>query len=257
MPVAREESGAPVYEEIGVGYTRFRQPDPRIESLIHAALRDARRVVNVGAGTGSYEPVDRVVLAVEPSPQMIRQRPRTAAPCVRGDAAVLPFEDGEFDAAMALLTLHHWPQPEAGLRELRRVASGVVIFTFDPSIHNAFWLFRDYVPAITTLQSTAGVIAVDRIAEIIEADRVEPVLVSHDCIDGFGCAYWRRPHAYLDPDVRRCISGFGLVDPGAVTPGVERLRSDLETRRWHERYAELLDLDEFDGGLRLVVRDPR
>jgi SAM-dependent methyltransferase len=176
---------------------------------------------------------------------------------VRGDAAALQFEDGEFDAAMALLTLHHWPHPEAGLRELLRVANGVVIFTFDPAIHNAFWLFRDYVPAVATLRSTAGVIGIERIAEIIDADRVEPVLVPHDCIDGFGCAYWRRPHAYLDQEVRRCISGFGLLDPDEVTPGIERLRSDLETRRWHDRYRRLLDLDEFDGGYRLIVRDPR
>jgi SAM-dependent methyltransferase len=258
MSAVRETPEAsPIYDAIGVGYSRFRRSDPRIEALILAALGDARRVVNVGAGTGSYEPADRAVLAVEPSPQMIRQRSRTAAPCVRGDATRLQFEDGEFDAAMAILTLHHWLQPEVGLRELRRVANGVVVFTFDPSIHNAFWLFRDYVPAITTLESTAGVLAVDRIAEIIDADRVEPVLVPHDCMDGFGCAYWRRPHAYLDPDVRRCISAFGLIDSRAVTRGVERLRSDLETRRWHERYRLLLDLEAFDGGLRLVVRDPR
>ena len=248
---------APVYDELGIGYARFRRADPRIEARIHAAVGDARRVVNVGAGTGSYEPANRAVVAIEPSPQMIRQRPRTAAPCVRGDAAALQFEDGEFDAAMALLTLHHWPQPEVGLRELGRVANRVVIFTFDPAIHNAFWLFRDYVPAITTLASTAGVIGVDRIAEIIDADRVEPVLVPHDCMDGFGCAYWRRPQAYLDPDVRRCISGFGLLGPGAVTPGIERLRADLETGRWHDRYRRLLDLEEFDGGYRLIVRDPQ
>jgi SAM-dependent methyltransferase len=256
--VTRGRTGTPpVYDELGIGYARFRRVDPRIETLIHAALGDSHRVLNVGAGTGSYEPVDRTVVAVEPSPQMIRQRPRTAAPCVRGDAAALQFEDGEFDAAMALLTLHHWPQPEPGLRELLRVANGVVIFTFDPTIHNAFWLFRDYVPAVATLRSTAGVIGVERIAEVIDADRVEPVLVPHDCMDGFGCAYWRRPHAYLDPEVRRCISGFGLLDPGAVTPGIERLRSDLATRRWHDRHRRLLDLDEFDGGYRLIVRDPR
>jgi SAM-dependent methyltransferase len=245
---------APVYDEIGVGYARFRRPEPRIEAAVHSALGAARQVVNVGAGTGSYEPGDRAVVGVEPSPQMIRQRPRGAAPCVRATAAELPFGDQAFDGAMALLTVHHWPAPETGLRELCRVAAGVVILTFDPGVHNSFWLFRDYVPAITTLPTTAAAVGVEAVAEIIGADRVEPVLVPHDCRDGFGTAYWRRPHAYLDPDVRRCMSAFGLVDPATVRPGIERLRADLAAGRWHDRYRELLDLDELDVGLRLVVR---
>jgi SAM-dependent methyltransferase len=248
---------APVYDEIGVGYARHRKPDPRIESAIHAALANARRVLNVGAGTGSYEPLDRQVVAVEPSPAMIRQRPRSAAPCVRGDASSLPFEDGEFDAAMAVLTVHHWPNPQLGLCELGRVANGVAIFTFEPEIHNTFWLFADYVPAVTTLPSAGGALPVNRIAEIIEADRVVPVHVPHDCADGFGIAYWRRPHAYLDTDVRTCISAFGLLDPTDVLPGIERLRADLETGKWHERHGHLLDESTFDGGFRLVVREQR
>jgi SAM-dependent methyltransferase len=246
-----------VYDAIGVGYARHRRPDPRIEAAIHAALRDARTVLNVGAGTGSYEPVDRTVVAVEPSSEMIRQRAPTAAPCVQGDAAGLKFGDRQFDAAMALLTVHHWSEPRRGLRELSRVADRVVIFTFDPTIHNSFWLFRDYVPAIAELDSTAGVISVEAIAEIVGATRVEPVLVPHDCVDGFGWAYWRRPHAYLDPDVRRCISAFGLLDPADVAPGIERLRADLKTGRWQDRYHDLLDLKAIDGGFRLVVRDPQ
>lgn len=246
-----------VYDDIGVGYTRFRRPDPRIESAIHAALGSAETVLNVGAGTGSYEPTDRTVRAVEPSAEMIRQRPPNAAPCEQGDAASLPFDDQSFDAAMALLTVHHWPQPRRGLRELRRVASGVVVFTFDPAIHNEFWLFRDYVPAITTLDSTAGAIPVDDIAETIDADRIDTVLVPHDCHDGFGVAFWRRPERYLEPDVRRGISSFGLLPPSDVLPGIERLRSDLDTGRWHDRYCELLDRDTLDAGLRLVVRECR
>jgi SAM-dependent methyltransferase len=246
-----------VYDEIGVGYARHRRPDPRIESAIHAALGDASRVLNVGAGTGSYEPPNRQLVAVEPSPAMIRQRPRSAAPCVRGDASALPFEDGEFDAAMAVLTVHHWPKPEDGLGELRRVANGVVVFTFEPTVHNKFWLFTDYVPAVTRLPSAGGALPVERIAEIIEPDRVERVLVPHDCVDGFGVAYWRRPHAYLDPDVRRCISAFPLLDPEEVMPGIERLHKDLETGAWHDRHGHLLAADAFDGGFRLVVRGQR
>ncbi|HVE95245.1 MAG TPA: class I SAM-dependent methyltransferase [Acidimicrobiales bacterium] len=248
---------APVYDEIGVGYARYRRPDPRIGAAIHAALGDARRVLNVGAGTGSYEPLDRQVVAVEPSPAMIRQRSRAAAPCVRGDANALPFDDGEFDAAMAVLTVHHWAQPEHGLRELRRVANGIVVFTFDPGVHNSFWLFAEYVPAATTLPSTAGAPQPERIAEIVNADRIESVLIPHDCRDGFGCAYWRRPHSYLDAEVRRCISALQLLEPKDVLPGIERLRADLDTGVWQERHGRLLEADNFDGGLRLVVRDRR
>lgn len=250
------ESSAAVYDEIGAGYSRHRRPDPRIESAIHAALGDAETVLNVGAGTGSYEPTDRTVVAVDPSAEMIRQRPATAAPCARGDISTLDF-DGQFDAAMALLTVHHWPQPRRGLRALSRVADRLVIFTFDPEIHNSFWLFRDYVPAIAELDSTAGVIGVDAIAEVIGADRVETIPVPHDCVDGFGWAYWQRPHAYLDPAVRACISGFGLVDQDHVAAGIERLRVDLDTGAWRDRHRDLLDLDAIDGGFRLIVRERR
>lgn len=244
-----------VYDEIGVGYRRFRRPDRRIESAIRAALGPAATIVDVGAGSGSYEPADRTVTAVEPSAQMIRQRPTGAGSCVRGEAGALPFCDGAFDAAMAVLTIHHWPDPVRGLRELVRVAGRVVVLTFEPAIHNAFWLFRDYVPAIAQLESCSRVIGVDAVAEIIDADRIDPVLVPHDCVDGFGWAYWRRPHAYLDPDVRRCISGFALLGSEDAAPGIDRLRSDLATGRWHDRYRELLDLDAIDGGFRLVVRE--
>jgi SAM-dependent methyltransferase len=246
-----------VYDEIGSGYIRFRRPDPRIESAIVSALGNANRVVDVGAGTGSYEPEDRQVVAVEPSARMAMQRPTNAAPCVRGDARSLPFDDRTFDAAMAVLTLHHWPEPIRGLRELVRVAKRVVVFTFEPAIHNAFWLFRDYVPAIAELDSCAQVMSVDAVAEVLQADRVEPVLVPHDCLDGFGWAYWRRPQAYLEADVRRCISGFALLNEHEVAPGIERLRKDLETGTWHNRYHDLLHLDAIDGGFRLVVKDPR
>jgi len=250
-------TGSALYDQIGVGYARFRRPDPRIESAINAALGGAQTVVNVGAGTGSYEPNDRKVVAVEPSAEMIRQRPPGAAPCVWGDVSSLQFDDMSFDAAMAVLTVHHWPQPQRGLRELSRVARGVVVLAFDPDIHNAFWLFRDYVPAVTKLKSNAGALPVGEIAEILDADRIEPVLVPHDCVDGFGVAYWRRPSWYLDPDARRCISSFGLLGPEDTIPGIERLRGDLDTGRWHRRHRDLLDVDAFDAGLRLVVRDSR
>jgi SAM-dependent methyltransferase len=248
---------SPVYDEIGIGYSLFRRPDPRIDAVIQSALGTSMRVLNVGAGTGSYEPAGRMVVAVEPSPEMIRQRPRSAAPCLRGHAADLPFEDGEFDAAMAVLTVHHWTDPASGLRELRRVANAAVILAIDPPVHNSFWLFRDYLPEISALSTTGGAMPVDAIAEVVGADRVETVLIPRDCFDGFGVAYWCRPDAYLDPDVRRCISAFGLVHPDAVSASIDRLREDLRCGAWHDRYGDLLERETFDGGLRLIVRDAR
>jgi SAM-dependent methyltransferase len=245
-----------VYAHPGARYAAFRQPDPRIEATIHRALGEAQRVVNVGAGTGSYEPSGRTVVAVEPAPEMIRARRRDAAPCVRGHAESLPFEDGEFDAAMAILTLHHWHDSSRGLRELCRVASAVVVVTFDPDVHNDFWLFRDYFPAVAALPTTRDALAVDTIAELINASCVEPILVPSECTDGFGSAYWRRPAAYLDPAVRHAISAFSFLSEADIGRGVSRLASDLRSGRWLDRYGPLLEKDEFDGGLRLIVCAP-
>jgi SAM-dependent methyltransferase len=247
----------PSYDDIGIGYARYRRPDPRIQAAIDSALGMAGTVVNVGAGTGSYEPSDRCVLAVEPSSEMIAQRPPGSAPCLRGVAEALRFGDDAFDAGMALLTVHHWSAPRDGLRELARVARAVVVFTFEPELHNDFWLWRDYIPSIAQLPTTAGALSVEEIASAIDADRIETVLVPHDCVDGFGWAYWRRPKAYLDEEVRRCISGFGLAPPDDVRAGMERLGDDLDSGRWHDRHAALLNLDAIDGGFRLVVRDIR
>jgi SAM-dependent methyltransferase len=242
------------YDRIGLGYARFRKPDPRIAARLMSALEDARTVVNVGAGTGSYEPTDRVVVAVEPSGEMIKQRPPHAAPCIRAAAERLPVVDQSFDAAMGILTIHHWSDPFAGLRELVRVSRRVVLFAYDPTIHSSFWLWQEYFPA------AAGVCAdselpIEQVAQIIGADRVEAVLVPHDCTDGFGPAYWRRPDAYLDPEVRSCISGLARLRWEDLEPGINRLRQDLDTGAWHTRHRDLLNLNAIDAGLRLVVRE--
>jgi len=242
------------YDRIGVGYARFRKPDPRIAAEIWSALGDALTVVNVGAGTGSYEPDDRVVLAVEPSEAMVKQRPPDAAPCVRAIAEQLPLADQSFDAAMAILTIHHWSDPVKGLRELARVARRVVVFTYEPVIHNAFWLWQEYFPAAGSA-SAASELPVEQVAETIGADRIETLLVHHDCTDGFGPAYWRRPAAYLDPDVRACISGLARLSDTDFAHGAQRLRADLETGAWQTRHRNLLDIETIDAGLRLVVRD--
>jgi SAM-dependent methyltransferase len=242
------------YDRIGVGYARFRKPDPRIAAEIWSALGDALTVVNVGAGTGSYEPDDRVVLAVEPSEAMVKQRPPDAAPCVRATAEHLPLADQSFDAAMAILTIHHWSDPVKGLRELARVARRVVVFTYEPAIHNAFWLWQEYFPAAGSA-SAASELPVEQVAETIGADRIETLLVHRDCTDGFGPAYWRRPAAYLDPDVRACISGLARLSDTDFAHGAQRLRADLETGAWQTRHRNLLDIETIDAGLRLVVRD--
>jgi len=246
-------SSAQLYDTIGATYTVTRRTEPRIAAQIRAALGDARTVVNVGAGTGSYEPGDCDVTAVEPSALMRAQRPAGAAPCVAGFADSLPFDDGSFDAAMAICTLHHWPDPIAGLREMRRVAPLVVVLTFDSSDaawRDRFWLIRDYLPEVADL--IVGRPSVGELADAIGA-RIEPVFIPWDCADGFFEAYWRRPEAYLDESVRRGISVWTRVGPDVERRAVHRLRDDLASGRWAERNRELLDLDSAELGLRLLV----
>jgi len=244
----------PRYDTIGRAYARYRRPDPRIAIQIETALSDAVTVVDVGAGTGSYEPPGRRVVAVEPSGVMARQRADSAAPVVHAVAEELPFTDGAFDAAMAIFTIHHWTDVIAGLHDMVRVGRRVVVLTFDPEVHSTFWLTTDYVPEANALPS-ARIIGPEVVADTIDADRVETVPVPADCIDGFNWAYWRRPDAYLHPDVRACISGLALLPADLVARRMERLRSDLADGTWERRHGRLLDLDMIDGGLRLVVRE--
>jgi SAM-dependent methyltransferase len=245
--------GAQLYDAIGSAYPATRRTEPRIAARVWDALGDARTVLNVGAGTGSYEPPDRDVTAVEPSAVMRALRPVDAAPCVAAAAASLPFEDQSFDAAMAFSTVHHWLDPIAGLREMRRVARRVVVFTHDSSDagwRHRFWLSRDYLPEVADL--VAGRPSAGVLAHAIGA-RVEPVLVPWDCVDGFFEAYWRRPEAYLDEHVRRAVSVWTRVGPQAEQRAVSQLRDDLSSGRWAERNRELVTLDAAELGLRLFV----
>jgi SAM-dependent methyltransferase len=243
-------SSAQLYDTIGATYTVTRRTEPRIAARVWAALGDARTVLNVGAGTGSYEPADRDVTAVEPSAVMRAQRSAGAAPCVAGTAESLPFEDQSFDAAMAFATIHHWRDPIAGLREMRRVARRVVVFTFDASDLDRFWLNRDYLPEFADL--LAGRPPLTDLARAIGA-RTEPVLIPWDCADGFYEAYWRRPEAYLDENVRRGTSIWASVGPDAEQRAVHSLGADLASGRWAERNRDLLDLDAAELGLRLLI----
>ncbi|BBH69569.1 MerR family transcriptional regulator [Actinoplanes sp. OR16] len=242
-----------LYDEIGAAYPATRRTEPRIAARVWEALGDARTVLNVGAGTGSYEPADREVTAVEPSAVMRALRGPGSAPCVAARAERLPFEDQSFDAAMAFSTVHHWQDPIAGLREMRRVARRVVVFTHDASDagwRNRFWLIRDYLPETAGL--VAGRPSAVQLAAAIGA-RLEPVLVPWDCADGFFEAYWRRPAAYLEERVRRAVSVWTRVGPEAERRAVARLREDLATGRWEQRNRELAGLDAAELGLRLLV----
>jgi SAM-dependent methyltransferase len=243
-------SSALLYDTIGATYTVTRRTEPRIAAQIWAALGDAESVLNVGAGTGSYEPPDRQVLAVEPSAVMRSQRLPSAAPCLAATAERLPFEDQSFDAAMAIATVHHWQDPIVGLREMRRVARRVVVFTFDLSGLSQFWLTRDYLPELADL--LVGRPSLAEQAGAIGA-RIEPVLIPWDCVDGFFEAYWRRPEAYLDENVRRGISVWAKLGPDVEQRAVRSLRDDLASGRWVERNGDLVGLDAADLGLRLLI----
>ena len=240
-----------LYDRIGANYAQYRRPDPRIEAAIVDALGSARTIVNVGAGTGSYEPQDRDLVAVEPSETMIRQRRGKKAAVVRASALALPFADGAFDAAMAILTVHHWPDQERGLRELGRVAKRCVIFTCDAT-HPWIWLIRDYFPE-AAVEAGRILPPLDFYRGIFRRMDIRTVPVPHDCSDGFFQAYWRRPQAYLDANVRRAISYF--AKRGEWDDGLAALKRDLEDGTWMRRNGHLMDLREIDAGYRLIVAE--
>ena len=259
-----------VYDTIGLGYVAHRRADPRWEALITEQLGDGRVVVNVGAGTGNYEPVDRAVIAIEPSSVMVGQRPAGAAPVLRASGSALPLPSGCADVAMAILTLHHWDDWAAGLAELCRVAPRRVVLTMDFELHSRLWLLEDYMPEVGEATRRLGPGA-EVVAEIIGATSVSastsastsspnpastiPLLVPRDMQDGVLGAYWCRPEAYLDPAVRANCSGLALAEPAVVARGVAALEADLSSGEWQRRHADLAELPAIDLGYRLVVAD--
>ena len=245
------------YDASRAAYAATRRPDPSIAAAIERALGDARTVVNVGAGAGSYESPEREIVAVEPSAVMREQRPPGSARVIDARAEALPLEDASADAAMAILTVHHWEDQRAGLRELRRVARGpVVVLTYDPEQADAFWLVRDYLPELAEIDRERFLTIAETVAELGGRAVVERVPIPHDCRDGFLGAFWRRPELYLEPAVRPGISTFGELDPAVLERALQRLRNDLDSGAWRRNYGGLLTLEELDIGYRLITARP-
>lgn len=242
------------YDRAGRTYSLTRQPDPRIGAVIEHALHRMATVANIGAGTGSYEP-SNTVIAVEPSHVMITQRRAEAAPAVRAVAEHLPIGTDAVDASIALLTVHHWSDVDAGIAEMIRVARRrVVILTWDDTVFRQFWLLREYLPAAAETDARLAV-PITKLVSLLGTVSIQTVPVPHDCVDGFGGAYWRRPHAYLDETVRAGISMFALTPKPLLAKGLERLRVELSNGAWARRHADLLDVPQLDLGYRLLVSD--
>jgi SAM-dependent methyltransferase len=240
-----------VYDRIGTGYRRGRQQDPRIAAVLWTALEDASPVLNVGAGSGSDEPDDRPVVAVEPSAVMLSQHPPGAV--LQATAEALPFAGGSFGAAMGVLTVHHWGDRARGLAELRRVSRGpVVLFVRDPEAAPWWWLYH-YFPATARLEKNRETRLGDLAAMLGGRVEVIPVPIPADCTDGFNAAYWSRPAAYLDPEVWRSMSALALIPDQDRADGIRRLAADTDSGEWHRRWGHLLDLTELDLGYRVLV----
>ncbi len=242
----------PLYDTIASGYAAARREDERIAARLHEALGTAERVLNIGAGTGNYEPRDRNVVAVEPSVAMIAQRPRGAAPVIRGVAEALPIGSGSADAVMAVLTLHHWNDLDTGLREMMRVASRQVILLYDAAEVGRFW-GMGYFPEALDLPSERRAPDVDRLTRVLHVISSQSLPIPFDCTDGFGAAFWGRPEAYLDPSVQRGMSWLAQLPSSVRRRGVARLAKDLRSGSWDERFGHLRHRKELDVGYRLVV----
>mgnify|MGYP000265307723 CR=1 FL=1 len=244
------------YNALGTAYSASRRADPDIEALIHSQLGAARFVLNVGAGTGNYEPADRHVVALEPSVQQRAQRPTHLPPALIGTAQSIPFDDNSFDAAMAILTVHHWPDPAAGLREVRRVTQGaVVIMAFDPAGETEFWL-KDYLPEMAALERTRDTDFGLMKRVVGGRCAVIDVPVRRECTDWFQSALYARPEELLKPEVRAAQSMWRFLDEGLVARFVAALSADLESGQWDDRYGHYRTKPSIKTQLRLIVSHP-
>jgi SAM-dependent methyltransferase len=241
-----------LYDRISSNYAQVRREDPRIAARIHQALGDATTVLNVGAGTGNYEPRDRDVVSVEPSLAMIVQRRDRSSRVVRGVAEALPMRSDSADVAMAVLTLHHWSDLDAGLREMARVAPRQLIFLFDAADTNRFWAM-EYFPEALDLASERRAPDVERLRTVLDVTECQPVPIPIDCTDGIGAAYWGRPEAYLDPAVQQGMSWLAQLPSPVRASGTARLAEDLRSGRWDERFGHFRGEPALDVGYKLVA----
>lgn len=246
------------YDAIGIGYSRTRHEDPRFRAQIHAALGNARTVVNVGAGTGAYEPSDLHVIAIEPSDVMAAQRARELAPAIRASAGSIPLRDGSVDAAMAILSVHHWDEArEQGVRELRRVARGaVVILTYDPTVSGLMWLMADYLPEVARLDLQIFP-PPQQLEEWLGGDvRIDTVPIPRDTPDWMLGSFWAHPERVLDASARAATSGFARMPSHVVDRVASEVSRDLASGLWDHRHGHLRTLDALDVGLRLIAARP-
>ncbi|QSE98667.1 class I SAM-dependent methyltransferase [Fulvivirga lutea] len=239
----------PYYDQIGINYSNLRKPDSRIQSSINKELATAKTVLNIGAGTGSYEPKNKDVIAVEPSEIMIKQRPYDAAPVIKASAENLPFSDKQFDWAIGILTIHHWDDLELGLSEMQRTSHNQLLFTWDPD-HPGFWMSQDYFPEVLQIDKSIFP-AIGKIQRILKNVEVIKVPIPFDCSDGFGSAYWRRPEAYLSSNVRNATSTFNKIKNTEM--GLLKLSRDLQSGFWFKKYGHLLELTEIDLGFCILI----
>ena len=246
-----QRPGVQLYESIGARYGAIRQPDHRLHARIVRALGDARPVLNVGAGTGNYEPSDRPLVALEPSEVMVRQRRPGSAPVVRGVAEGLPFADRSFGAALATFTVHHWSDVQGGLNELRRVSCRQVLLVHDRDLCDYYWITK-YFPQILSVPSEQHP-AVDELCRSLGVVRIETLPIPADCTDGFCSSFWARPEALLDRALRAGSSSLSQLDPAVAEGNAEHLRADLASGEWDSRYGFLRSLPEFDMGYRLLI----
>ena len=238
-----------LYDTIGTQYSEYRQADERIATALFTHIDQGKSIVNLGAGVGAYEPNETNVVAVEPSRIMISQRPENGSPVVQACAEYLPFRDNAFDVATAFLTIHHWSDIAKGLQEARRVAKEKLVLLTWVGFVEDFWLL-DYLPQINEIDEPFFP-SIEQLERQLNAVRVVPLPIPHDCTDGFLCAYWRRPHAYLDKNVRSAISTFSRITD--ANAGLVRLEKDLESGRWHQQYGHILNQKSMDFGYRIIV----
>jgi SAM-dependent methyltransferase len=239
----------PIYDDIGINYSVRRCTDPKIANQLYLELEGAARIVNIGAGTGSYEPENVDLVAVEPSSEMISQRKTDSHRVEQAFAEKLPFENNSFSHAMTVLSMHHWENRALAFSEINRVATQkFVAITWDPT-SDPFWLTRDYFPEIYEMDK--GIFpGLEEFDEHFDEVKINTLMIPGDCQDGLLAAFWKRPKAYLDSKVRQSTSPFAKVKNLAKC--LQKLKDDLASGAWAKKNHALLNSSSLDVGYRII-----